>query len=57
MKLSIVMLTYNHEEYIAQAIESILMQSVNFEYEIVIRDDCSSVNTERILTQPKKIIL
>lgn len=56
MTVSVLMLTYNHEKYIAQAIDSILMQNVNFDYEIVIRDDCSSVNTERILTQLKKFI-
>lgn len=36
LKLSIGMLTYNHEKYIAQAIESILMQKVNFKYEVFI---------------------
>ncbi len=36
------MITYNHEKFIAQAIDSVLMQQVNFNYEIVIGEDCST---------------
>ena len=39
--VSIGMTVYNQEEYVAGAIESILMQQVNFRYEIVISEDCS----------------
>ncbi|MBD2209700.1 glycosyltransferase [Nostoc linckia FACHB-104] len=49
MKLSVLMITYNHEAFIAQAIESILLQEVNFDYEIVIGEDCSTDNTRKIL--------
>lgn len=42
-------MTYNHEEFIAQAIDSVLMQKVNFEYELVIGEDCSQDNTRQIL--------
>ncbi|MEH2352520.1 glycosyltransferase [Nostoc sp.] len=49
MKVSILMITYNHENYIAQAIESILMQQTNFEYEVVIGEDCSTDNTRQII--------
>jgi glycosyltransferase involved in cell wall biosynthesis len=45
MKLSVMMITYNHERFIAQAIESALTQRVNFDYEIVIGEDCSTDNT------------
>ena len=34
MKLSVSITTYNHEKYIAQAIESVLMQKTNFDFEI-----------------------
>lgn len=47
--VSVGMLTYNHEKYISQAIESILMQEVNFDYEIVIADDCSTDGTRDII--------
>jgi glycosyltransferase involved in cell wall biosynthesis len=49
MKLSVMMITYNHERFIAQAIESALAQRVNFDYEIVIGEDCSTDNTQAIV--------
>jgi len=49
MKVSVHMLTYNHEKYIAQAIESVLMQELSFDYEIVIGEDCSTDNTREIV--------
>ncbi|MEH2045642.1 glycosyltransferase [Nostoc sp.] len=54
MKVSILMITYNHEIYIAQAIESILMQQTNFEYEVVIGEDCSTDNTRQIIIDYQK---
>jgi len=50
MKLSVAIITYNHEQYIGQAIESILAQKVNFEYEIVIGEDCSTDSTRAVIT-------
>lgn len=49
--ISICMITYNHEQYIAEAIESILMQMTNFNIEIVIGEDCSTDNTKIICEQ------
>lgn len=49
LKLSIGMLAYNHEKYIAQAIESILMQKVNFKYEVFIYEDCSTDKTRDVI--------
>lgn len=46
--VSVCMISYNHGEFIAQAIESILSQDVNFPIELVIGDDCSSDNTFEI---------
>jgi glycosyltransferase involved in cell wall biosynthesis len=54
MKLSILMVTYNHAKYIAQALDSVLMQEVNIEYEIVLGEDCSTDNTRAILLEYKK---
>ena len=45
MKLSVMLITYNHEPFIAQALESILAQRVNFDYEIVVGEDCSTDRT------------
>jgi glycosyltransferase involved in cell wall biosynthesis len=47
--VSIVVITYNHEAYIAQAIESILDQKCTYSYEIVIGEDCSTDNTAHIV--------
>jgi glycosyltransferase involved in cell wall biosynthesis len=43
------MITYNHERFIAQAIESVLMQKVNFDYEIIIGEDHSTDKTRAIV--------
>lgn len=48
MKLSVFVVTYNQEKYIRQCIDGILMQHVNFDYEVVIGDDCSTDSTRRI---------
>lgn len=49
VKLSVWMITYNHEKFIAQAIESVLMQETDFDYELVIGEDCSTDNTRPIV--------
>jgi glycosyltransferase involved in cell wall biosynthesis len=49
VKLSVVMITYNHGRFIAHAIESVLAQRVNFDCEIVIGDDCSTDDTRAII--------
>ncbi len=53
IKVSIAMITYNHEEFIAKALDSILMQSTSFEYEVVIGEDCSTDKTRNILIDYK----
>lgn len=52
--LSVCIITYNHEEYIRDAIEGVLMQKVNFNYEIIIADDYSTDNTRKILLEYKE---
>lgn len=49
--VSIIVLTYNHEQFIRQSLDSILMQEVSFQYEIIIGDDCSPDNTSLILKE------
>ena len=43
--VSVLMPTYNHERYIAEAIESVLMQRTDYVYELVIGEDCSTDST------------
>lgn len=50
-KVSVHMTTYNHERFIKQAIESVLMQRVDFEYELVIGEDCSTDRTREFALQ------
>jgi glycosyltransferase involved in cell wall biosynthesis len=54
MKVSVAMLAYNHERFIAQAIDSVLMQKVNFDYEIIIGEDCSVDRTRDIVVDYQK---
>jgi glycosyltransferase involved in cell wall biosynthesis len=49
VKLSVAMITYNHECFIRQALESVLAQRVSFDYEIVVGEDCSTDATRAIL--------
>ncbi|EGQ27591.1 glycosyl transferase [Sporosarcina newyorkensis 2681] len=49
--VSINCITYNHEDYIADAIEGFLLQKTEFDYEILIGEDCSTDNTRRIVEQ------
>ena len=44
-------LTYNHEKFIAEAIESFLMQETNFKFEILIHDDASTDRTAEIIKE------
>jgi glycosyltransferase involved in cell wall biosynthesis len=60
--VSIDIITYNHEKFISQAIEGVLMQNVSFLYDLVICDDFSTDDTRNILLNyqkkyPDKIIL
>jgi glycosyltransferase involved in cell wall biosynthesis len=45
------MVTYNHEKFIAQALQSVIDQKVNFTYEVIIGEDCSTDNTRQIIKE------
>ncbi|MEI7903426.1 MAG: glycosyltransferase, partial [bacterium] len=49
--VSVKMITYNHEPYIAQAIEGVLMQETDFPIELVIGEDCSTDRTREIVLE------
>lgn len=51
MKVCVLVITYNQEKYIAQAIDSVLMQEVGFAYEIVIGEDASTDRTREIVLE------
>ena len=50
-KVSVEILTYNHRPFISKALESVLMQRVSFDYEIVVGDDCSTDGTVDVLRE------
>ena len=52
--VSVCCVTYNHENYIADAIESFLMQRTIFPYEILIHDDASTDRTPMIIREYEK---
>jgi len=49
MQVSVLVITYNNERFITKAVDSILMQKVNFDYEIVIGEDYSRDRTRDIV--------
>lgn len=49
--ISVKILTYNQDKYIAQAIESVLMQKCDEPFEILIGDDCSTDSTGMIVDE------
>ena len=46
--VSVCCITYNHEQFLAEAIESVLMQVTDFDVEMVIGEDCSTDSTRAI---------
>ena len=61
-EVSVAVITYNMEVYLRQLLDSILMQKVDFSYEIVVDDDCSPDNSRAILLEyqkqyPEKFVL
>lgn len=49
MLVSVVIITYNHEKYISQAVHGVLIQKCNFDLELIIANDCSNDNTDFVL--------
>ncbi len=47
--VSVLLVTYNHEKYVAQAIESVLAQQTSFGFELLISEDCSTDRTREIV--------
>ena len=54
MKLSVLFITYNHEPYLRQSLDSVLSQKTDFDFEIVVGEDCSTDNTRAILEEYKE---
>jgi glycosyltransferase involved in cell wall biosynthesis len=62
LKVTVLVFAYNHEPFIRQALDSVLMQKADFEFEVLIREDCSTDGTREIVldyaaAHPEKIRL
>ena len=60
-KVTVWLSTYNQAPYVAQALDSILMQKTSFPFEIIAADDCSTDDTQKIILEyqarfPEKIV-
>ncbi len=51
VKLSIVFITYNHGKYVREALEGIVKQKTDFDYEVLCCDDCSTDDTQKIIRE------
>lgn len=50
-KISVCIVTYNHEKYIRQCLQSVVDQQVNADVEIIVSDDCSTDKTRAIIAE------
>jgi glycosyltransferase involved in cell wall biosynthesis len=51
MKLTVIVLTYNHEPYIRQALDSVLAQQTDFDFEALVCEDYSTDATRQIVQE------
>ena len=51
IKVSVLIITYNHEKFIRKTLESAISQKVNFPFEILIGDDASTDKTPEIIRE------
>ena len=51
IKLSVTCMTYNHEEYIRDALEGFVSQRTDFPFEVLISDDASTDGTAAIIRE------
>ena len=61
IKVSILCMVYNHEKYLEECLSSLVNQQTDFNYEILVHDDCSTDSSKDIIERyykkyPKKII-
>lgn len=53
--VSVLITTYNQEEFICQCLDSVLMQKTNFRFEVFVGNDCSTDNTKELLNKYKNV--
>lgn len=50
-KVSVCVVTYNQEKYIRQCLQSIVDQKTDFDFEVIVGDDCSTDGTAEIVQE------
>ena len=53
-KVTVWLSTYNQAPYVAQALDSILMQKTTFPFAVIAADDCSTDGTQEVILQYQK---
>lgn len=51
IKVSVCVVTYNQEKYIAECLDSLVSQETDFKFEIIVGEDCSTDSTRAIVQQ------
>jgi glycosyltransferase involved in cell wall biosynthesis len=51
IQVSVCVVTYNQESYIAECLESLVTQQTSFKFEIIVGEDCSTDGTRAIVQQ------
>src|SRR5690554_1032835 len=51
IKVSVCVVTYNQEKYIAECLQSLVDQVTDFPFEIIVGEDCSTDNTRSIVDE------
>lgn len=51
IKVSVCVVTYNQEKYIAECLDSLVSQETDFKFEIIVGEDCSTDGTRAIVQQ------
>jgi glycosyltransferase involved in cell wall biosynthesis len=47
--VTVIVTTYNHERFVSEALESVLRQEADFDFEVLVLDDCSTDATGSII--------
>ncbi len=50
-KLSVILITYNHGPYIRQALDGVFAQETDFDFDVIVGEDCSTDNTREIIEE------
>ncbi|WP_082177945.1 glycosyltransferase family 2 protein [Aeromonas schubertii] len=49
--VSVLCISFNHEQYLRRTLDSIIMQDVDFKYEVLVHDDASQDNSQSIISE------